>query len=147
MAKHGRSRKRYKANTLSLKGDTHHRLLDVLRKARLNRQISQQSLARKLGLGQRQISDLERAVIDPRLSTIQSVGGALDLELMFVPRHLISAVESLQRADSPSAKRPMYRLGDENAESNPTDRSNEEAGIDEPENFTESGRHQPKELQ
>jgi transcriptional regulator with XRE-family HTH domain len=73
-------------------------------------------LASKLGLRQRQISDLERATIDPRLSTLQNVARALDLELMLIPRHLISAVEGLQRAGTDSAKRPMYALGEDEAE-------------------------------
>lgn len=54
--------------------------------------------------------------MDPRLSTVQNVARALDLELMLIPRALISAVEALQRAGTDSAKRPMYALGDEDAE-------------------------------
>ena len=86
---------------------------DVLREARLQKQLSQQKLAGKLGLRQRQISDLERGTTDARLSTIQNVARALDLELMLVPRHLISAVEALQRAGSDAGKRPLYALEDE----------------------------------
>ena len=91
-------------------------LSDLLREARLKRHLSQQELASKLGLRQRQISDLERARIDPRLSTLQNVARALDLELTLIPRHLISAVEGLQRAGTDSAKRPVYALGDDDAE-------------------------------
>ena len=88
-------------------------LFETLRDARLRRHLSQQDLARKLGLGQRQISDLERASQDPRLSTVQNVARALDLELLLVPRHLIPAVEGLQRAGNEPAKRPMYALTDD----------------------------------
>lgn len=102
--------------SISSKNDVQ-RLFEVLREARLSRHLTQQELARKLGLRQRQISDLERAAMDPRLSTIQNVARALDLELMLIPRHLISALEGLQRAGSDSAKRPMYALGDADAES------------------------------
>jgi hypothetical protein len=52
--------------------------------------------AQKLGLRQRQISDLERGTTDSRLSTIQNVARALDLDLMLIPRHLLAAVEALQ---------------------------------------------------
>ncbi len=97
----------------SPKSDIHLTLSGVLREARLSRHLSQQALARKLGLGQRQISDLERATTDPRLSTIQNVARALDLELMLIPHHLIPAVEGLQRAGRDSAKRPMYALSDD----------------------------------
>ncbi len=96
--------------------DIHRALADGLRDARRRRHLSQQALARKLGLHQRQISDLERHTIDPRLTTIQDVARALDLELMLIPRHLISAVEALQRVGTDPASRPMYALGDDEAE-------------------------------
>ena len=38
---------------------------------------------------------------------------ALDLEIILIPRSLISAVEGLQRAGQGSAKTPMYALGDD----------------------------------
>lgn len=100
----------------SPKGDITIGISDVLREARLRKQLSQQELAAKLGLGQRQISDLERATIDARLSTIQDVARALDLELMLVPRHLISAVDALQRVGSDAGKRPLYALSGDDSD-------------------------------
>jgi transcriptional regulator with XRE-family HTH domain len=88
-------------------------LAEVLRATRLSRQLSQVELAKKLGLRQRQISDLERATTDPRLSTIHNVARALDLELMLIPRPLISVVNALQRSGADADKRPLYSLGDE----------------------------------
>lgn len=88
-------------------------LKDVLRTTRLTRQLSQAALAAKIGLRQRQISDLERGTVDTRLSTIQNVARALDLELMLIPRHLISAVEALQRASGGDDQRPLYALDEE----------------------------------
>ncbi len=93
--------------------DTTQTISDVLREARLRKQLSQQALAQKLDLRQRQISDLERATTDSRLSTIQNVARALDLELILVPRNLISAVDALQRAGTDRGKRPLYALDDE----------------------------------
>jgi HTH-type transcriptional regulator / antitoxin HipB len=85
-----------------------------LRTARVDRGLSQAQLAKKLGLRQRQISDLERAAMDPRLSTIQNVARALDLELTLIPRQLISAVDALRRDDAGSSgTRPMYDLEDD----------------------------------
>lgn len=66
--------------------------------------------------------------MDPRLSTIQNVARALDLELMLIPRHLISAVEGLQRAGMNSAKHSLYALGDDDAESDPGEQSRVEVG-------------------
>jgi transcriptional regulator with XRE-family HTH domain len=94
-------------------GDIGFQLADILRDARLRRKLSQAALAGKLGIRQRQISDLERAAIDPRLSTIQNVARALDLEMMLIPHHLISAVDALQRAGSDAGTRPLYALSDE----------------------------------
>ncbi|MGH9347603.1 MAG: helix-turn-helix domain-containing protein [Vicinamibacterales bacterium] len=85
----------------------------MLREARRAKGLSQQAVAERLGLHQRQISDLERATVDPRLSTIQNVAGALDLELMLIPRHLITTIQGLLRAGRDRAKQPMYSLGDE----------------------------------
>jgi HTH-type transcriptional regulator / antitoxin HipB len=105
--------------TVSSTGDTHHRLSGLLLEARTRKQLTQQQLAEKLGYRQRQISDLERARTDPRLSTVQNVARALDLELVLIPRHLITAVDSLLRAGSHSATRPMYALGDDETEGSP----------------------------
>ena len=128
MVKRIQSPKSDSKRSISLEGDIHQGLFDLFREARLSRHLSQQELASKLGLHQRQISDLERAAMDPRLSTIQNVARALDLELMLIPRHLISAVEGLQRAGMSSAKRPMYVLGDDDAESDPGEQSRIEVG-------------------
>lgn len=108
-------------------GDEALSLSDVLRNARREKQFSQEQLAQKLGLGQRQISDLERAVSDSRISTVQNVARALDLELMLIPRHLIATVEALQRSGADAAKRPLYALGDE-AEKVDTDAARAEVG-------------------
>lgn len=88
-------------------------LFDTLREARLYLGLNQQELARRLGLHQRQISDLERAAVDPRLSTVQNVARALDLELMLIPHHLISAVEGLKRAVTDAANQPIYALDED----------------------------------
>lgn len=79
----------------------------------MGRGLSQQALADRLGLGQRQISDLERGVVDPRFSTIQNVARALDLELMLIPRPLLVAVHALQQAGGDEGTRPLYTLDEE----------------------------------
>src|SRR5438093_4685347 len=113
MTKPNISRGRDSAATQSRLRDTPLTLSEVLRSARQRKQLSQQDLARKLGLRQRQISDLERAATDSRLSTVQNVARALDLELTLIPRHLIAVVEALQRTGGPAGKQPLYALNDE----------------------------------
>jgi transcriptional regulator with XRE-family HTH domain len=96
----------------------------ALHGAREGKGLSQEELAASLGLHQRQISDLERAKVDSRLSTIQNVARALDLELVLIPRQLIPAVKSLQRSESTSmADRPLYSLDEEDSTIAPPGRS------------------------
>ena len=130
--------------TTSLKDDIRQALFGALREARLKRHLSQKELASKLGVRQRQISDLERAAMDPRLSTVENVARALDLELMLIPRHLITAVEGLHRASrGSSANRPMYALSDDDAE--PDSNEHVEIGAtDESENPRAPQRRQRK---
>ncbi len=116
MVKRSSSLKNDSNGITSSKGDIKLGIHELLRLSRLDRHLTQEELARKLGVRQRQISDLERATVDPRLSTIQNVARALDLELMLIPRPLIAAVESLQRGGPDSPKSPMYALGDDDDE-------------------------------
>ena len=113
MNKRPKSLKSDRSRLLSPANDIQLGVANALRQARHRKRLSQAELAHKLGLRQRQISDLERAITDSRLSTIQNVARALDLELIMVPRHLISAVEALQRAGADAGKRPLYALDDE----------------------------------
>ena len=89
---------------------------EALRDARVTRGLSQQELAARLELGQRQVSDLERAAVDTRLSTLQHVAGALDLEVMLVPRQLVAIVEGLARGGAEDVRRPMYALDDDDGD-------------------------------
>ena len=145
MEKRTKSLTRDKAHAKSPKGDRPLALFEMLREARLNRHLSQQELARKLGLRQRQISDLERASKDPRLSTVQNVARALNLDLLLVPRHLIPAIEGLQRVGTESTKRPMYALtDDDDDDADPDTQSAMELGSD-PAPKDQQTRRRPKE--
>jgi transcriptional regulator with XRE-family HTH domain len=84
----------------------------VLRVTREQKGLSQKALADSLGLHQRQISDLERAAMDPRFSTVEDVARALELEVVFVPRHLVSTIERLQGREQ-AATTPMYVLDED----------------------------------
>jgi transcriptional regulator with XRE-family HTH domain len=145
MPKRAQSLYRNKRTGKSRLSDIASAISDALREARLRKQLSQQELAGKLGLRQRQISDLERAAIDPRLSTIQNVARALDLELMLLPRHLISAVEALERAGSGTDKRPLYALDEDETAATPDEPPHLEVG--DTRNLTSSNEqlhHRPK---
>jgi transcriptional regulator with XRE-family HTH domain len=91
--------------------------------ARKARQTGQRALGKHLGISQAQISRIERGLNDPLLSTVQNLAGALDLDLMLVPRALGPVVSALiadhvgsPQASSASAKeqdRPLYQLANE----------------------------------
>ena len=125
--------------------DVRRTLHAALRTARLNQHLTQQQLASRLGIRQRQVSDLERAVSDSRLSTIQDVARALDLELMLVPRRLIPIVEGLERAGAAPAGRPMYSLGRDEDEPGEADEWKVEfGGEDGPMDATEGLDRRPR---
>ncbi len=86
-------------------------LPSALRAARIRRGLTQQALARKLGVTSREISKIERGAVDPPLSQLQDVSRLLDLELVLIPRQQISAVGALQAGGAAALKRPMYALG------------------------------------
>jgi HTH-type transcriptional regulator/antitoxin HipB len=88
-------------------------LRTALHLARTEQNLTQRALAAKLGIGQRQISDLERATVDVRLSTLENVARALGLELMLIPRPLISTVEAISRTGTGEPGRPLYALDDD----------------------------------
>jgi transcriptional regulator with XRE-family HTH domain len=107
-----KSSKRDSGRKTSRKRDAFSGLGQALRVAREQKGLTQKALADSLGLRQRQISDLERAAMDPRFSTVQDVARALELEVALVPRHLVSTLDGLQRREQGSST-PMYALQDD----------------------------------
>ena len=51
----------------------------TLRKARRDRELSQEALADGAGLSAKHVGEIERANKDPRLTTVLKLAGALDL--------------------------------------------------------------------
>jgi transcriptional regulator with XRE-family HTH domain len=104
---------RYSDDIESPERDSPKGLLEALRTARNAKHWTQAELAGRLGLHQRQISDLERGTVDPRLSTVRNVARALNLELTLVPHHLIPVVDALVRGGADEPARPLYSLAAE----------------------------------
>jgi len=73
-------------------------IVSALKTAREKKGISQRELSAKAGVPQAQISRFENGDVDIRLSSLVSLGRALDLEIELVPRQAIAAVESIVRA-------------------------------------------------
>jgi transcriptional regulator with XRE-family HTH domain len=69
----------------------------ALRRARWERDMSQEELGDAAGLGAKHVSEIERANRDPRLTTLLKLAGALKLnddELRDLYQKLIAASES-----------------------------------------------------
>ena len=101
---------------------SHHTIAETLRQNRLLGDLSQAEVAQKLGMRQSQISTFERGLVSPRLSTVEDLARVLDLELMLVPRRLVSVVSRLVgvTTDTPTEERAQYAL-DGDDDSSPTD--------------------------
>jgi transcriptional regulator with XRE-family HTH domain len=72
--------------------------------ARRRAALSQRALGAKVGLAQSHISKIERAAIDPQISSLMEIARTLGLELMLVPAQLVPAVQALEREATPDPR-------------------------------------------
>jgi len=72
--------------------------------------LSQEVAARRAGLTQTYLSKVERAKIDPRLSTLQDIARAQGLELMLVPQEIVPAVRALLGSAANPDDRPLFSV-------------------------------------
>jgi transcriptional regulator with XRE-family HTH domain len=70
-------------------------ILDELRRVRKARGLTLARAATLTGLNLSQISQIENANVDPRLSSIRALAGLLDLALVLVPREAVAQVRRL----------------------------------------------------
>ncbi len=89
-----------------------------LKKARLEKGLSQRALSLLVGLPQGHLSKIESGLVDLQISSLIELARALDLELMLIHRSSVQTVEMLQRGmqEKKSETRPMYRLEDKDEE-------------------------------
>ena len=73
-----------------------------LKDAREIKRFSQRALSKKVGLPQSHISKIENGAVDLQLSSLMELSRALDLEVMLVPRKLVSTVQSMVRSTVPT---------------------------------------------
>lgn len=89
----------------------------ILKQARLKKGLSQRDLSLKTGFPQSHISKIERGQIDLQASSLIELSRILDLELMFVPKTLVPAMQSLLRSDEKRhSALPMYQLEQEESD-------------------------------
>jgi transcriptional regulator with XRE-family HTH domain len=79
-------------------------IAEMLIAARRRAGLSQRALGAKVGVAQSHISKIERAAIDPQLSSLMELARALGLELMLIPVQLVPAVQTLRREAAPDPR-------------------------------------------
>lgn len=81
-------------------------LAKTLKQAREAKRLSQRELSKRTGVPQSHISKIEKAGVDLRVSSLNAIANALDLELALVPRKAIPAVKSISRTTEPQSMVP-----------------------------------------
>ncbi len=92
-------------------------IAETLHKARVQKGLSQRKLGDKVGIPQSHLSKIENAGIDLQTSSLIEIARALDLEVMLIPRPLITTVKGLISAslsnDKSERTEPAYGLDEE----------------------------------
>lgn len=73
-------------------------LAKTLKQAREAKTLSQRELSKRTGVPQSHISKIEKSGVDLRVSSLNAIANALDLELALVPRKAVPAVKSISRS-------------------------------------------------
>ena len=89
----------------------------ALKTAREQKGYSQRDLSARSGVRQSQISKIENADVDLRISSLNAIAHALDLEVTLIPRKAVPAVKSIARNTitppnvTPDVARLMAQIG------------------------------------
>lgn len=81
-------------------------LANQIRLAREAANLSQRALSALSGVTQAHISQIESGKLNPGVATMVDIGRALDMEIVLVPKRMLSAVNSLIQP-APSARRGL----------------------------------------
>jgi transcriptional regulator with XRE-family HTH domain len=83
-------------------------IANALKRARINKGLTQRALSTKIGLPQSHISKIENGTVDLQTSNLLELARALDLEIALVPRSLLPALQALER----SGERPSNKIAE-----------------------------------
>jgi HTH-type transcriptional regulator/antitoxin HipB len=70
-------------------------IIQTLVQARKQKGLSQAALGQKLGMPQSHISKIEKGDVDLRLSSLVDMARLLGLEIVMIPRELVTTIHSL----------------------------------------------------
>jgi transcriptional regulator with XRE-family HTH domain len=85
-------------------------LVREVQSQRIKAALSQRALAARSGLTQAHISQIETGRLEPGLSSFVEMARALDLEVVLVPKKLLSAVQGVLRASADGLGSPLCSL-------------------------------------
>lgn len=85
-------------------------ITEALAASRQRAGLSQETIAGRAGLRQAYLSKIERAKIDPRLSTVMDIARAENLELMLIPAEIVPAVRALIGTGPAPEDRPLFSI-------------------------------------
>lgn len=91
----------------------------ILKQVRKRRKMTQKALAKRAGVTQSDISDIEQCKKDPRVSTLNKITDVLALEIMLIPRQLLPQVRALLHdesqfsTDKPKTLLELYHVPDD----------------------------------
>jgi transcriptional regulator with XRE-family HTH domain len=90
----------------------------LLKRARLEKRLSQRAVSLRVGLPQGHLSKIESGLVDMQISSFIELARVLDLEIMLIHRSLVHVVEALQRGigEEESEQRSKYSLEDSGEE-------------------------------
>jgi transcriptional regulator with XRE-family HTH domain len=80
--------------------------LQALAASRKARKLTLEALAAEAGVSRLTVQRMEAGKIDPRLSTVEEIGRALGLELVFVPAALKREVETFLQSGGRILEQP-----------------------------------------
>jgi len=97
-------------------------IITVLRQARLEKGLSQKALGLHADFPQSHISNIEKGSVDLQTSTLVELARLLDLEVMLVPRKLITTVDYLIKSEANPSPHdeapPLYQLDEDSDNEN-----------------------------
>lgn len=82
------------------------KILESLKHFRKLKGVTQEELSKKTGIPQSHISKIENGNIDIRVSSLEEISRLLDMEVMLIPRTLVSVIEAMMYEKRP--ERPAW---------------------------------------
>jgi transcriptional regulator with XRE-family HTH domain len=90
-------------------------ILMTIKIVRKQQKLSQVALAKKLGMVQRHISDIERGKTIPRFDTLLDILRVLNFDLVLTPKNLLPLIHAMinDAGEKSPQEKPLYAVDDD----------------------------------